>query len=311
VLAVLSACPAADAAPVRRVTMEWSKGDPACVGEAELIAMVERTLGRAVFHADAPPFAKVSGAVGRVGRDRFEARIALFDTEGRLLAKRTLVTPGECGRLDEAIAVVVTLMIDGVEETPAPLEIPAAPPRPATPRAQSVGVTFGAGGGVSKELLPGYVAAFSVRGEIAVAGFVPIALALRVHAPSTGLVPGLGVGGKFTAVTGEIAACPAWSGDRVRLGACVGMGSGGIEGAYVNLAEGEVHVRPLAFASLLPFASVRVTGWFRIRTEAGVWVPLLRERWGYLDPQGVFEEIFRPAPVVPWAGLTLEVQPGS
>ena len=124
VLAILTASPAVAATPVRHVVMAWSQDDPSCIGAIDLTSMVERTLARSVFHSDAPPFAKVSGAVGRVGPDRFEARITLLDMDGQILAKRTLTTPGDCGRLDESLAVVVTLMIDSVEEEPTPLHIP-------------------------------------------------------------------------------------------------------------------------------------------------------------------------------------------
>jgi hypothetical protein len=89
------------------------------------------------------------------------------------------------------------------------------------------------------------------------------------------------------------------------------MGSGAIGGDQVNLSDGEALVRPLVLATLLPFASVRLAGPLRVRAEAGAWFPLLRERWGYLDARGGFEEVFRPAPVVPVATLTLELQAGS
>src|ERR1700733_7802834 len=101
VLASLGASPRAAAAPARHVTLAWSQGDPTCIAAERLASMVERTLARPVFQADAPPFAKITGAVGRVGPDRFEARVALIDMDGRILAHRTLTTPGDCGRLDE------------------------------------------------------------------------------------------------------------------------------------------------------------------------------------------------------------------
>ncbi len=319
-VAVLTASSAADAAPVRHVVMEWSQDDPTCIDATRLTSMVERTLARSVFHADAPPHAKVSGAIGRAGPDRFEARVALHDMDGRTLAKRTLTTPGDCGRLDESVAVVVTLMIDGLEDEPTPLQIPetprvpvaapvAPPPALPVPPPQGIGLAFGLGGGLSSSLLPGIVASFGLRGEVAVAGFVPIALTLRVHAPSSAVTAGQG--GRFSAWTGDVAACPAWSSGRARLGGCVGLGSGAIEGSDVNLVDGESHVRPLVLATLLPFAAVRLVGPLWARAEAGAWFPLLRERWGYVDGRGVFEPVFRPAPVVPAATLTLEVHAGS
>jgi hypothetical protein len=333
--ALLTVSQAVAAAPVRHVALTWSQDDPACIGEADLTSAVERTLGRSVFHSDAPPFAKVTGAVGKAALAGFEARIALWDKDGRKLAERTLTTPGECARLDESVAVVVTLMIDGVEEVPttlqiaaAPpragekalttLQIAAAPPRPGVPlavppppdlRPAPIVLTFGVGAGLSSSLLPGVAASFGVRGELAARGFVPVALTLRVHPASSTMVAG--AGGRFSAWTAELAACPGWSSRRVRIGGCAGLEGGALAGTYINLAEGESHVRPLLLATLVPFAAVRLGGPFWARLSAGAWFPLLRERWGYLDARGAFEEVFRPAPVVPAATLTLEAQAGS
>jgi hypothetical protein len=312
-LAVLTGSTAVAAAPVRHMVMAWSQDDPTCLGATELTSLVESTLARSVFHSDAPPFAMVSGSVGKLGPGRFEARIALVDMDGKILAKRTLATTGECRRLDESIALVVTLMIDGVEEEPAPLQVPAAPPRPVAPPAVETPpppftLTLGLGTGLSWSLLPGLVPSFGLRGEVG-GRFVPVALTVRVQPPSSAIVGG--VGGNFTASTGELAACPGWSNGKVRLGGCVGLGGGAIEGGSVNLLEGESSVRPILFATLLPFAAVRLAGPLWARAEAGAWFPLLRERWGYLDDRGAFDEVFRPAPVVPAATLSIEIQSGS
>ena len=323
VLPLLWAAPALAAVPVRRVVMAWSQDDASCIGASELASIVEHTLARPVFHAEAAPFAEVRGSVGRVGPDRFEARIALVAMDGRVLASRTLTTSGACARLDESVAVVVTLMIDGVEEAPTPLLIPAGPPRadagsahpqapspPASPRPASLALTLGVGAGLSSALLPGFVASFGVRGEVAVSSFVPIALTLRVHAPST-TQNVTGQGARFNAWTGEVGACPAWSNGRARLGGCLGLGGGAIEGDHVNLSDGASHVRPVLLATLLPFAAVRLAGPAWARVEAGAWFPLLRERWGYVDAHGAFQELFRMAPVVPAAMFTLELHAGS
>jgi hypothetical protein len=297
--------------------MEWSRDDPSCLDAADLASMVERTLGRAVFHGDAPPFATVKGAVGKADPEGFGARVALVGADGRTLAERALSTTGPCARLDESVAVVVTLMIDGLDEAPTPLRIPPEPPRPPAPAplapapsSRAFTLTLGLGPGLSASLLPGVVASFGIRTEVAVAGFVPIAATLRVHAASSAVVPGSGEGGRFTATTGEVAACPAWATGRLRLGGCAGLGSGALEGQYLDLYDGESHVRPLFFVSLLPFAALRLAGPVWARAEAGAWFPVLREGWGYLDPMGTFHEVFRPGLAVPAGALTLEVRTG-
>jgi hypothetical protein len=306
-LAIVGAERTVVAAPVRHVALAWSQNDPTCIGAGELSSTVERTLGRPVFHSDAPTFAKVIGDVGRTGAGHFDAHLTLLDKDGKSLAERTLTTPGECGRLDESIAVVVTLMIDGVEDAPSPLQIPSAPPRrvapdapsPVDPRPPALTLRLGLGAGLSSSLLPGIVASIGVRGEVAPRSFVPIALAVRVLPSSTATYNG--GGGQFSAWVGDVAACPAWSSRQVRLGGCAGFGGGMLDGNEVNLSDGENHLRPLVLATLVPFVAVRLTGPLWARLEAGAWFPLLRERWGYLDGRGAFVTVFRAAPVVPTA----------
>jgi hypothetical protein len=307
----------AAAGPARRVALEWTQGDPTCVSAADLAAMVERTLGRAVFHEDAPPSATVTGTVAKVSAGQFEARVTLRGRDRALVAERTLTTQGDCGRLDESIALVVTLMIDSVEESPTTLQVPARPPRSAppvvgAPSSPAPGLTLrlGLGAGLSWSLLPSFVPSASLRGEIAPRRFIPLALTVRVH-PLASVVQSNGVGGKFTAWTADLAACPAWSSERLRAGGCAGLGGGMLEGSEVNLLDGESHMRPLVLATLAPFVMVRLGGPVWARVEAGAWFPLLREPWGYLNARGVFTELFRPAPVVPAAALTFDVQSGS
>jgi hypothetical protein len=332
------AAPAA-AGPARRVDLAWSQEDPTCLGASDLASVVERTLGRPVFHAEAPPSARVTGSVARGAAGRFEAHLALVAADGRVLAERALSTPGgagapphrararppgparaagapptpgACGRLDESIALVVTLMIDSVEEAPTPLSIPASPPRPSAPPAappRPLVVTLGLGAGFSWSLVPRAAPSLALRGEIAPRGFVPIALAVRVH-PFDSILVG-GVGGNFNAWTAELSLCPAWSNDRVRAGGCAGFAGGTIDGSEVNLLDGESHVRPLVLVTVTPFVSVRLGGSLWARLEAGVWFPLLREPWGYLNVRNEFIEIFRPGIVVPAAALTFELQSGS
>jgi hypothetical protein len=303
----------AAAGPARRVDLAWSQDDPSCLDANDLTTVVERTLGRPVFHAEAEPSARVTGNVGRAGASRFEAHVALVAADGRVLAERWLATQQDCGRLDEAIALVVTLMIDSVEDKPTPLSISPLPvraeaPPPAPPRAP-IRLSLGLGAGFAWSLLPQATGSVDLRGEIARRGFVPIALTLRVYPFDSVLVGG--VGGKFSAWTAELAACPAWSNDRVRLGACAGFAGGTIHGSELNLLDGESHVRPLVLVTLMPFAAVRLGGPVWTRLEGGVWFPLLRDPWGYLNTRNAFVEIFRPGIVVPAAALTFEIQSGS
>ena len=320
-LAALILSRSAAAAPVRHVELEWSQEDAACLAAVDLASTVERTLARSVFHSDEPPFARVVGAVGRAGPSRFEARITLRDKQGAVLAERKLVTSGDCGRLDESVAVVVALMIDGMEEAPAPLHVADLPPRPparpapppvAAPRERPPGLlalTAGAGAGVSWWRSQSAAASFTLRSELAFRDFVPIALAVQAPLrPFSALVHGAGA--NFTVTMAQIAACPAWSISRARVGGCAGVGVGALSEAYVDVIDGESHVVPLIQLTALPFVAVRLAGPVWVRAEAGASFSLVRQVW-FLDSGGTVEQLYRAPPVLPAGTLTLELQTGS
>jgi hypothetical protein len=359
VLALASPSTAAAAGPVRPVELTWSQDDATCISAAELIATVERALARSVFSSRASrnagepePFADVIGSIGKAGPDRFEAHLVLQRPGGEVLATRTLVASGECRRLDEGIAVVVALMIDGLDKIPLRVPAPAPPgpgvieppaPRPepgarsaepppvpppappAPPRRARIAVTLGLGGDFSYGLLPHSAGSGALRGEVAVRGFVPLALTLRGYAPATGYVsptaPVTGVGGTFAAWTAELSACPSWPVAKVRFGGCAGVGAGQmillrtIDGLSV-LDEGRA--RPLVLLTVLLTLVVPIAGPLSVRAEGGAWVPLLRDTWGVgvsrsnvSAPPDSFEVVRGQSPVVPVAGLSLEVKLGS
>jgi hypothetical protein len=302
------------AAPVKHVELFWSTGsppDPRCLAAAVLEDTVERTLGRPVFHTPAAAFARIVGSVVAIPPQAFEARIVLQQEDGAVLAERTLVTSGECGRLDESIAVVITLMIDGLEERPTVLAVPVEPPRPTPatlPGPLPLSLSLALLGGASSSLVPGVSASVGLRGEVQVGGFVPVALTLRTELPTTALVDGSGA--RFSAFTGELAACPAWSRRWLRLGACGGVGMGVLTASAEGLREHSPS-QPIPLLSVLPFVGLRVGGPIWIRAEVGAWFPLLRERWGFFDTSDTYVTVHRAGAAVPTAALGLEVRTGS
>ncbi len=308
-LVVLLGASNAAAAPVRRVDLRWSQTDPSCLAADALSTTVERTLGRAVFHSEATPAATLSGEIAASGPGRYEARITLRGRDGALLSERVLSTEGDCQRLDESVAVVVALMVDGLEEAPAPLAIPKETPRPLPPARPPFALALGLGGGASASLLPKVAAMFVLRGEIVPPDFVPIALSMRVHAPSSASTEGFG--GSFTAFTGEVALCPGFGSSWLRGGVCGGAGAGVLSGSPMGgLVESQGFVRPVFFAAALPYATARIAGSFWLRAEAGVVVPFARERWGFVDA-GTYREVHRAGVVVPMAALSIEFRTGS
>ncbi len=322
-VALFSCARSARAEPVRHVELSWTQADPRCIGQEDLSAAVERTLGRAVFHGGAAGSPKIDGAITKrlLGtREHWEARVRLTDATGKALTERTLDTEGDCKRLDESIAVVITLMVDGLEEAPSPLRVQPDAPRPVAPppipespsptSATDVPVlSLGAAAGLSSSLLPGTVGAAVLRGEVASPRFVPIAVTARTFASSDATIGG--AGGSFSAWDVELAACPRWQRENAALGGCAGIGAGALSGHSLGLASGQGRIRPLVVVPVLLQGALRVYGPLWLRAEAGILVPLLRERWGFRDTGGAYVPVFQPDAVAPTGSLGLELRTGS
>jgi hypothetical protein len=285
-----------------------------------LATTVERTLGRAVFRGDAPARATIVGSVHPVDSGGYSAHLSLLAIDGAKPSERSLTTAGDCRRLDESIAVVVSLMVDSLEEEASALVIPPRPPAvlpaletvaPAGAPAHALaGGALGFGSGVSTGLLPTIAPLVVMRAEVEPTAFMPIALTLRLHAPSDVRVEG--AGGEFYAWSGELALCPtAKAGRLVRLGVCLGAGAGAIHGSPLGLLGGHSSEAPIVFALAAPSAAVRVSGPLWFVAEAGVPVLLFRQWWGFLDGNGHYVEAYRPGIVdfFTFVGVELRVDP--
>jgi hypothetical protein len=309
-LALASVTSVTRAAPAGHVELSWSQGDPRCIGANDLASTVERTLGRAVFHSEVGHSAKVIGSIARhdtaEGFERYEAYVAIEDPVGATVSKRTLEVVGPCERLDEAIAVVVTLMVDGLEEVPAPIRVPAEPPRPPPPAPSSGTLVALRGAAAISSFLPGVVGAAVLHGEVAAPRFVPLALAIRVYTPSDGINGS--VGGTFSAWTAELTACPRVASASLSFAGCVGVGSGATTARSVGFTQETTLVRPSLFTPLLLEGGARLFGPVWGVVEAGAFIPWLRERWGFVDPLGSYQVVYRVAPVVPTASIGIEIR---
>jgi hypothetical protein len=319
--AVASSRPAL-AAAARRVNLVWERKDAACLDGEALSSTVERTLERPVFHSPAPASATIVGEILATAPHGFVARVVLHALDGTTLATRELRTDGDCQRLDESVAVVVTLMVDGLEEAPSPLQIPIAAPRPpppapieppvpraAPPAAPPTTLALGIGAGGTNALLPSLTPSAIFRGELDIPALVPLSLTTRIYGESSAVVAGSG--GTFQAWSAEVAACPTLARSVVRVGVCAGAGAGDMTATSQGLAGGQTRSRPIAFASITPNVAVRIAGPLWLRGDVGALVPLFRERWGFLDAGGQFVEVARAGVVAPTAEITLELRPGS
>jgi len=309
------------ALPAGRVRLDWVNQDASCLDASTLAATVERALGRAVFQGDAPVRAIIVGSARPADSGGYSAQISLLAVDGTKLSERSLTTEGDCRRLDESIAVVVSLMVDSLEEGASPLVIPTRAPRPpavlppleavapaaGAPAHASAAIALGFGSGVATGLLPTIAPLLAMRAEVEPAAFMPIALTVRAYAPSDARVEG--AGGQFYAWSGKLALCPtARAGRRMRLGVCLGAGAGAIHGSPSGLVGGHSSDAPMVFALAAPSAAVRVAGPLWLRAEAGLPVLLLREPWGFLDGNGDYVQAYQPGILAPFASVGVELR---
>jgi hypothetical protein len=320
-IAALSAWPlAAGATPAKRIDLQWERRDPACLDADLLAATVEGALGRPVFHSEGRSSGTISGDIGKSGPQEYSARIVVRGQDGAIRSERRLRTRGDCARLDQAVAVVVALMVDDLEDAPATLSIPAEPPRvvaappPVVPRLPpsrpGTSVAMDLGAGVVAALLHTVTPDAVLRAEIDIPALVPISVTARLYGPTTSVVA-TGQGGRFDAWSTELALCPTYARPSVRLGFCGGIGAGAMTGTPVALFGGRTLVRPLLFAVVTPSIAVHFVGPLWLRAEAGALIPLLRDPWGFADGKGRFVEVERAGSVAPAASITVEMRTGS
>ena len=167
-------------------------------------------------------------------------------------------------------------------------------------------------------LLPGIAGMAVARAELRLPPlprFLPAALTARLAAPSstgaTSAIPGGQAAGTFSAWDAEVSLSPTLERDRVRGGFVGALGAGTLEGSGAGaVTGGTTRIRPLFLASLGAFGGVQLGAGFWLRADAGVLVPLLRDRWGFAAVGGDVN-VFEPARVAPVASLSLELRSGS
>ncbi|APR88598.1 hypothetical protein A7982_13947 [Minicystis rosea] len=313
-LVTLSAPSAAE--PGARATLRW-RAAATCIDEATLARTVEGALGHRVFDATGaaasamPPAIIIEGGVEPSGGG-FRASIAMRSSSGALLASRSLESvAASCNRMDESIAVVIAIMLDGFEPERPPIQVQPSPPRVApTPRAPATPVVAGeAGAGVSLGILPRAAPTAYLRFAVDVA--IPVSLTLGMHAwvPERALYEG--AGGEISGWAADLGACyTPLRAARVRLGACLGGGGGFLVGAPIGLLHPAQVTRPLVFGEAEVDASVRIAGPVWGRLGAALWVPLVRPRFFFHD--GAEErDVATLWPVAPSFTLGVVVRPGS
>ena len=320
VLALFAAfCAAGTAHAQATSSLSWSRlpGAESCIGAGELARRVEQRLGRRALVAPSQADRSVEAHVEPRRGGGWQAALALADRSGAILRERALETrEPSCRALDDALVLVIALLVD-------PEGAPPPPPEPA-PRVvirevvrtvhvhEPWSLAAASGASVEAGVLP--EPALAAQLAIAVdppglpvaelAGFATLAsdeeaelagrsAALRVFGASAAVCPRL---------FGWLRACGAarvswlrWRGD-----------------GFEKEASGSTAVPALGAAAQSELALV---GPFSLVAGAGAWVPLRRVSVRYDlsasvagDPEGGTEVLYRAAAASVWAGVGVAVR---
>jgi hypothetical protein len=237
--------------------------------------------------------------------------------EGRALQRALVVEDPACAELEAAIVLVGALLLDDlwssratlhVQPDPAPAPVVAhrpAAPAPAPERRPPWALRASAAARMSVGDLPG------VAGGVALEW---LATAPRVVSFGLQLVawPYRGVEhAQFSAVDFAVPVCadavrrPIWA-----LSVCGAPRAGVAFVSGTDVSDPQGVVRPRLLVDAVVDARVRLVGPLWLRGHVGLTVPVLRDRFviGSTDPSDPAEVVHRAWPVVPLAGLGLELR---
>jgi hypothetical protein len=282
-----------------------------CIDEATLVATVERTLDQPVFHGPSAIAATLEGDVVRTDTG-YDAKIVLRGVDGTVSERTIGTTSDDCARLDDSIAVVVAMMVDGVREPTAPstLRVPPEPPRSVSHPHASIAGDVEAGAALAIGLLPDASPGAYVRADVAFAKRWSIGLAAYGFAPSDAMA--LGSGAHISAWTGEVAGCGApFLSSRVALHACVALGAGFTDATPIALSGGSETRLPIMYDGVTLDLDVRIAGPVWLRTRASLWNPFVVPSYYFYGADGARHDLPGPWPIEPVLSIGLAARIGS
>jgi hypothetical protein len=320
---------AADANPRVALGLERGAGTDACIRQPAIERAVERRLRRPVFARNEAPDLKIDVALAREADGAWSARLVLRGRTGTEIGARELDThAAHCSALDDALVLVVALLVDSPEaraEANKPVLFEPTPPqgrpelsgipKPAEPKPPAPGhielppETYAPREPYRIELAASVVGAAGVLPGVAVGGelllavrpphFIELRLRPSAFLPKTTHDPTPDRGGRFSLFAVAFDACPfEREGDFLRFSACIGQRVGRMS------AEGFGFKQSASSAELYYGlgASAAAVFWFArpvgLRVGLDLEAPLTRDAYFSIGPAGERREIFRPSPVV-------------
>jgi hypothetical protein len=334
---------ALDAKPRVALELKRGEGTDKCIQSAAVEHAVERRLRRPVFASKDAADLGIEVALAREPDGAWSAKLVLRGRDGSEIGSRELDThASHCSSLDDALVLVVALLVDSPEAraqtskaaavpptsaTPSPAEAPKPPPNPSPPNAPQVGSrielppdTYAPREPYRVEVAASVVGSMGAVPDIALGGELllgvrpPHFIELRVRPtgllPKTEAAPTSDRGGRFSLLTVALDACPLeHEVQKLRFVGCVAQRVGRMH------AEG-FGFHQSASSSELYYAlgiSAGAAFWFAppvgVRVGLDVEAPLTRDAYFSVGAAGERREIFRPSPVVGAAtvGLALSL----
>lgn len=321
---------AGDPPAPRLASLAWVRapGAESCIGPVALSQAVAQKLGRDAIAAPSRSSLAIEGHIERVD-GAWRATLAVVTEAGEVQGLRELRSEApDCRALDEAIALVMALLIEpgaalgpahGAPPPPAPatprpapaappaapsppvVTTPSVPPPPVEPwRIESaVGLVVGVG------LLPGE-AATGVRGDVRITppGWPAIEIG-GAYWPSRPGGTGT-VGANFSLGWGSLSLCPTLlEGDGNGLRICFGSVLGALVADTTGLSP-PAHKDQLVFYPDLALRYQRLlVGPLTVSAGAGVLIPTERPTFYYLDTSGQRQNVFQQAPLAGTFDLAL------
>jgi hypothetical protein len=283
------------------IALSWSQapGGGACIDRPGLVHKLEATVGaRRILPADQADTA-IHGTVGPTSDGRgWLAVIEARHGDGSAFERRLSIDGVDCRELDEAIVLVVALMVDSAQ-TQAPLKVPSRP--------QASSVSVGVDGAFAVGMLPSAAVGIGLTSDVRMAPLWPVDLWTDLW-PTSQTLRG-GAGARFGAWTAGIALCPLDVADRTwTFYGCAGATGGEILSSGIGLDVSYSHTRAYAQVELRVGTRVRLAGPLFAAIDVGAGVPVARDTYTYSQPGAGVEDVFRTAAVIPFGHLGVEVR---
>jgi hypothetical protein len=292
-----------DVSPAAELVWIQTPGGEMCIDRRTLADKVESTLGHSVF---ATQRATEGAAIvqGRAGPDAagrgWMAVVEVRRAGTPPLRRELLVNASDCRQLDEAIVLVVALLVDAASPTAPALIVTSQPP---------TSVSIGPDLAVAVGMLPGLAAGIGLAGEVRIGTFWPAAFWGHVWPGSEATRDTGAPVGTLQAYTFGVGIGPIYSQTAWELFACAGGSGGSVTSSGEGLSIPKTNMRPYVQAELRGGLRLRLIGSLFTRLDVGAGIPLLRYPYVYTPPGGPPNvPVFQALPVIPLAHLGLEIR---